>query len=117
MGLSLQKFSEEKQSQLRARSIARKFAQGIKGTSAPQHNTAKRYARHGPFVNSDEMSLENRYFYLDKHRALEAKCCAAGWYRKKQWFVSKELFVPGGSGICSGVSWCAQLGWSSWGDL
>jgi len=34
----------------------------MKGTSAPQHNTAKRNARNGSFVQFDEMSLENRYF-------------------------------------------------------
>jgi hypothetical protein len=89
----------------------------MKGTSAPLHNTANVCGSHGRFALFEEMSLENRYFYLDKIWVLDAKCCAAGWYRKKQWVVSKELFVQGGSSGRKGVSWCAQLGWSSWGDL
>jgi hypothetical protein len=63
----------------------------MKGTSAPQHNTANECASHGPSAAIEEKSLENRYFYLDKNRPLEAKCCAAGWYRKKQWVVFKSF--------------------------
>lgn len=51
-------------------------------------------------------SLENRYFYLDKNRPLEAKCCAAGWYRKNRWVASESILFRVALvvvGVCLGV--------------